>query len=588
MSDSISTTDPSAERQSEIAQASVIACLREGRNFRLEAGAGAGKTTSLIQSLAHILENRDALLPLPYQRVACLTYTNAAKNEIVRRTDGSPTVFCDTLHGFLWEMIRPFQAQLREELLCLESWTEILDGRDTLGRLSIEYDLGHRKIGEETVFLHHDDVPVLACSLFMKLKFRAIIADKFPIFLIDEYQDTAEGLVQAMMSGVGFDDRTPIFGFFGDHWQQIYDKTCGLIEHPSITPIDKHANFRSARSVVNFLNCLRSELPQAPIEAATNGSVTIYHSNNWPGVRLDRSWKGQISHEASHASLEWAIADAIAHRWENSSPDTKVLMLTHSALAIEMGYESLPKVFRYNDAFAKKADDLIAYFIDEFEPAIASYRARRYGAMFDAIGSKRPLLRSQRDKSSWIELFDRLVTLRESGTVGEVLDALLDQDLFGIPDRLGRRQRELEEARSRGDDEIPPNLSELDKVRDVRYGEIVALSGYLADQTLFSTKHNVKGAEFDNVVAVIGRGWSAYNFSKMLDQLPKSANFDGAERKSFERSRNLFYVACSRAKFNLVLLITQELSEATLKMLEEWVGKESVIALKYSDENACA
>ena len=30
-------------------------------------------------------------------------------------------------------------------------------------------------------------------------------------------------------------------------------------------------------------------------------------------------------------------------------------------------------------------------------------------------------------------------------------------------------------------------------------------------------KQNVKGAEFDNVAVLLGRGWSAYDFAKVLE-----------------------------------------------------------------------
>lgn len=52
------------------------------------------------------------------------------------------------------------------------------------------------------------------------------------------------------------------------------------------------------------------------------------------------------------------------------------------------------------------------------------------------------------------------------------------------------------------------------------------------------------------------------------------------ERKSFERNRNLFYVCCSRAKRNLILLITIPLEDKFKIYLENLVGTENIIEYK--------
>jgi len=574
-----------AESQSTIAEQLITECLNAGANFRLEAGAGAGKTYSLVESLEYVMQNQKDLLPRPYQRVACLTYTRAARDEIVQRTDKNPLIFCNTLHGFLWEMIRPFQKQLAIEIFSLDKWTELLEGRESLHGISVEYDTGIRHLGEASLSLHHDDIPTLAIALFALKKFRALVTDRFPLFFIDEYQDTPDGLIEAMLNGTDTDARSPIMGFFGDHWQQIYDNTCGLVTHASLTAIDKHSNFRSSRTIVEFLNGLRPELPQYPPESAATGSVTIYHSNDWPGTRLGRNWKGQISHEASHASIDWAHADALNRRWNNPSADTKVLMLTHAAIANELGYGSLPSIFTYNESFAKKEDDVIQYLIDVVEPAIGAYSSRRFGFVFGLLG-KKPLMKRAQDKGTWAKFFDQLADLRLTGSVGEVLDVLLTQTLFKTPDAISRRQAQLVEGKKSADGTaLPRRLRELEDLRAVSYKEILALAEYVEGRTALSTKHNVKGAEFSNVLVVLGRGWASYDFAKMLERFPTARGLADKERKSYEHSRNLFYVACSRPKDNLVLVFTQELSEGAIATLEGWAGAENVIALKYVDEH---
>src|SRR5699024_6954645 len=140
----------------------------------------------------------------------------------------------------------------------------------------------------------------------------------------------------------------------------------------------------------------------------------------------------------------------------------------------------------------------------------------------------------------------------KSGTVGEILDLLDSQSLFALPTRVVKREQELKEALESLEpgQELsnPRRLVEHKNLRAVAYREIQALNEYLANDTVFSTKHAVKGAEFDDVIVVLGRGWSKYDFSKMLATFPNRNAIDEKERASFERSRNLFYVAASRAK----------------------------------------
>ncbi|MEU1794093.1 3'-5' exonuclease [Streptomyces californicus] len=129
----------------------------------------------------------------------------------------------------------------------------------------------------------------------------------------------------------------------------------------------------------------------------------------------------------------------------------------------------------------------------------------------------------------------------------------------------------------------PRQIVEYGKLREVPYCEIIALRDYVEEKTPFSTQHGVKGEEYPSVLAVFG-GWTRYNFPKMLADFPRSQSLGDEDRKRFERSRNLFYVACSRAQENLAMLFTTELSEEALKTLEEWVGPSNIIAVDYSPD----
>jgi len=111
----------------------VLNYLRESKSFLLEAGAGAGKTYSLDEVLQHLIANNGRSLRRNSQRVACITYTNAATAVINNRIDGNPLVFTDTIHAFCWSLIRGFQPALRQGLSRLSAWEERFAGTDGIG-----------------------------------------------------------------------------------------------------------------------------------------------------------------------------------------------------------------------------------------------------------------------------------------------------------------------------------------------------------------------------------------------------------------------------------------------------------------------
>jgi DNA helicase-2/ATP-dependent DNA helicase PcrA len=129
-------------------------------------------------------------------------------------------------------------------------------------------------------------------------------------------------------------------------------------------------------------------------------------------------------------------------------------------------------------------------------------------------------------------------------------------------------------------EDMPRALKELGDLRAVSYREIVALCRYLSGHSPFETKHGVKGAEFENVLVVVGRGWNRYNFNEMLELARNAAQVPANKQAAFERNRNLFYVTCSRPKRRLAVLFTQELSDAAMQTVAGWFGDANVEPLR--------
>ncbi|MGO6907641.1 UvrD-helicase domain-containing protein, partial [Rhizobium ruizarguesonis] len=90
--------------------------LEKPTSFFLFAGAGSGKTRSLVNALKHIATKYRGALRLRARHVAVITYTNAACDEITRRLEYDPLFVVKTIHSFAWSQIRGFNADIREWL----------------------------------------------------------------------------------------------------------------------------------------------------------------------------------------------------------------------------------------------------------------------------------------------------------------------------------------------------------------------------------------------------------------------------------------------------------------------------------------
>lgn len=85
------------------------------------------------------------------------------------------------------------------------------------------------------------------------------------------------------------------------------------------------------------------------------------------------------------------------------------------------------------------------------------------------------------------------------------------------------------------------------------------------------------------MIVLVGRGWTKYDFAKMIAAHAPQSQPELRQAGSFPHSRNLFYVSASRAKHNLALLFVQELSDDAVAVLEDWAGQENVISIEFDE-----
>jgi DNA helicase-2/ATP-dependent DNA helicase PcrA len=110
------------------------------------------------------------------------------------------------------------------------------------------------------------------------------------------------------------------------------------------------------------------------------------------------------------------------------------------------------------------------------------------------------------------------------------------------------------------------------RVKKVTYRELCNLYDFIEGFTPFSTQHNVKGAEFNNVFVVLDNGrWNDYNFKYLFTDRTDKATV-------LKRTQKIFYVCCTRAKENLIVYYHSP-DSSVISKAKEWFGEANVIKL---------
>ena len=433
----------------------------------------------------------------------------------------------------------------------------------------VTYTLGHRYKENGIQYLYHDDVLKLFCRLLDNAKFRRVFADKYPLILIDEYQDSYGPVIDRFVNFFIAEKKGPQFGFFGDSWQTIYQssKACGLIEHENLDIIKKGSNFRSAPRIVKLLNDLRPDLPQASAIDDFDGEVVVITCEDYMGPRrTDRNFKDELPPEELKARL-----NKVTEKIKQETPaeeKLKVLMITHKVLATQQGYEKLLDIL--NDGLRDKEDPFLLFFMDTVEPIYHALNTSNMQLLFDTLGIKRYPITKKSEKRKWKNLQEQLSEARNKRTI-DVFEVVNQAKLIPIPPKLDEwyhLYQNIPETMYTSDTSIQAFLN-LD------YTQFTAAIDFLYPEALFSTEHGVKGEEYDNVVFVIGKGWNQYQFETYAPMITGKASIPSGKQTSFERNRNLFYVCCSRPKKRLFFFVSVPVEPLFKSFLVELVGEQN-------------
>ena len=556
-----------AKAEADKVDEQIIAALQAGNSFRVEAGAGSGKTYSLNKAIEWIQTNKWAEYNRKKQTVVCITYTNAAVDVIAERLSKDSFILPSTIHSFAWNAIKQYQSFLIDVVTNDPDF--LSDEGDFFKVTEVTYTLGHRYKENGIQYLYHDDVLKLFCRLLDNAKFRRVFADKYPLILIDEYQDSYGPVIDRFVNFFIAEKKGPQFGFFGDSWQTIYQssKACGLIEHENLDIIKKGSNFRSAPRIVKLLNDLRPDLPQASAIDDFDGEVVVITCEDYMGPRrTDRNFKDELPPEELKARL-----NKVTEKIKQETPaeeKLKVLMITHKVLASQQGYEKLLDIL--NDGLRDKEDPFLLFFMDTVEPIYHALNTSNMQLLFDTLGIKRYPITKKSEKRKWKNLQEQLSEARNKRTI-DVFEVVNQTKLIPIPPKLDEwyhLYQNIPETMYTSDTSIQSFLN-LD------YTQFTAAIDFLYPEALFSTEHGVKGEEYDNVVFVIGRGWNQYQFETYAPMITGKAPIPSGKQTSFERNRNLFYVCCSRPKKRLFFFVSVPVDPLFKSFLVELVGEQN-------------
>lgn len=567
------------------------------QNFIVIAGAGSGKTTSLIKALEYVISSRREQLTVEGRRVACITYTDIAAEEITKDVGSVDLVHVSTIHSFLWSVVHPFTVDISH-------WVEVSllqDIKEKEGKLSSPRTRQATRVAVESEIIrlnehlealkdvrrwtygtgsnykkgvlgHSDIIKMVPALIIEKPLLAKIIAQRFPFIFVDESQDTDPVFVDALKHIAKSFPESFCLGFFGDPMQQIYSTGVGQIElEPSWKKIEKPQNYRCSSHVINVLNAIRKSadglVQTAGKSDQSSGSVHVYviPADEKRGERVDRLCK-HIATETNDS--EWLSVDGV-----------RVLVIVHRMAAKRLGFEALYEAANdgapasFKQAFSEGELWILRSLKDRILPLVTAHIAGRSSEVMSRLRKCSPLLtggslaevdikKILSNLKEAIEYLARLVAPDSHALISDVLAFAASSGITPLDERLLGFFNVHQPKHVIDEDESEESAeATIAKILACRASEVSAYQKYIEGESLYSTQHGVKGAEFKRVMVVLDDDegkYGLYSYDKFfgLKDLSETDNVNILEKTDsvLDRTRRLFYVCCSRAEEDLVVI----------------------------------
>lgn len=601
--------------------------LDNPKSLFLFAGAGSGKTRSLVNVLSRLRDEQGRRLHLNAQKIAIITYTNAACNEIQHRLGYDYLFSVSTIHSFSWDLIKSFQQDIKkwlEENLKIEIVE--LEEQEYKGRSGTKASIDRvKKIASKGDRLenlekikkftynpngdnrsrdslnHAEVIQITADFLSNKQLMQNIIIKKYPILLIDESQDTNKLLMEAFFEVQKKHSTSFSLALFGDTMQRIY--TDGKVDLGQNIPDnwekpEKKMNHRCPKRVIKLVNKIRAGVDmqvQVPRVEKEDGIVRLFIV---PSMTVNKiEIENKITQE-----MATITGDEL---W--NSPDIKTLTLEHHMAANRMGFIDLFQPL-YNherlktglldgtlpamQLFTKKILPLIKAkkIRDEFS---VSHIVRKYSPLLDSnlLKKSENQLDNIKQVNKYVNELYSLWKDNQNPKIIDVLQFVAKSKLFTIPEmlhsianRTEEEQHIVEQGESTEDrDDL---IDTWDNALSGSFSQIEAFDEYFSGDSKFGTHQGVKGLEFPRVMVIIddqeAKGF-LFSYEKLFGakELTKTDldNQHEGRDTSLDRTRRLFYVACSRAEKSLAIVAYTQapVLVKSYVLSEGWFEEEEVI-----------
>lgn len=596
------------------ADETILACLNveKPRSFFLYAGAGSGKTRSLVEAIRTVSKEQGRRLSLSGQKIGVITYTNAACDEIKQRLEFDPRVEVSTIHAFAWSLIAGYDADIRGWLSTrLLADIAELEEAQAKGRAnskaasdrarSIESKRRRREnLAEISRFVysptgdnrtrdslsHAEVIAMTADFLGAKPGLRRLLVTRFPILLIDESQDTSRRLMDALLDVEEGYREAFCLGLFGDTMQRIYadgkERLAEAIPQAWARP-RKRMNHRCPKRVITLINKIRRDEDgeeQQPRSDAEQGVVRLFVVS-----------QAIVNKSAAEAAVAARMAELTGDPgWAEGAEAIKTLALEHLMSARRFGFEQffepLYAVERIRTSFLQGTGAGIGLFTREILPLVAALRAGDRFAVAAVVRRTSPLLERKTLEAAGekqVGILSKvkaacdgllaLVNKDDKPTARSILRYVAETNLFTIPEVLVPfsaadavvADGEIDATGDAGDqDEEVDVKSELGGWRlalEAPFDQIERYDRYVRGVSRFDTHQGVKGLEFPRVMVVVSdeeaRGFM-FAYDKLFATKAKSKtdldNEAAGKETTIDRTRRLFYVTCSRAEESLAVV----------------------------------
>lgn len=569
------------------------------RSFFLFAGAGSGKTRTLVEVLRRLTgvvshERGGELayrLRLYGRSIRVVTYTKNAVAVISGRLGSNELVAVSTIHSFCWGLIGGFDDDIRDALMAVKTAKlEVkradaakkargISNTDLKNFAEIEVEIEALKAVARFVYhpdkdiygdgsLQHDQVlDATAWLLLHRPTLRTILQDRHPIILIDESQDTMKGILDSLMQLAEPKESGLTLGLLGDHRQRIYMD--GHSNLPGIVPRgwgrpELKMNHRSQRRIVELINKIWSSKLEGRVQPASGieqhhrteksgGTVRLFigcTSLSTSEKRQKETWVATQMKQATQDDA-WAASAgyqslALEHKLVAARGD---FLDVYAAMALIDPNAAAPSGNGEN--IGPSATRLLLRDLAELgtcvaeDGSISDFTAtevlRRAGCL-DLLpaDAEHRVARTEEIHAALVEF--AAASIKSSATVEEVISPLINAQVFEVDARL---QHQFSDSSPAPLPPVPRKEAETDDARRRRgwcmlfqapWAELERYRRYLAGNSELATHQVVKGSEFTHVMVVMDDEQSGGN-QISYDKLFGSVELGDRDRDNFSAGK---------------------------------------------------